>query len=330
MAGRTKKWTAYDVPHLRDDLISSLDAARVNFATAIDMLQQAGSWEHVRSTMYHYNSVVRQHEHLREADLPMHYLSGSMCDLITEMSDDLPEWTASAAMPGDSGFLIFERPMTEVLYATPKYQTPTPIRGLFWFTNADDGVEIVALTGRDNEKVIADADGDLIFKVGLVNFHRSALQGGGREITDVRRNDSIVDIGEFDSDSQYAKINALLGATWLLMGQERVTEYVDTPVRTKGRTSEGRKYARDVVVRERSLTKKSPSSRYIEHQAQRRQQTGESSRNYTRQWWVRGHWRQQACGPKWQERRPVYIEPHIAGPEDVEPDRRPEVTRWRR
>lgn len=33
-------------------------------------------------------------------------------------------------------------------------------------------------------------------------------------------------------------------------------------------------------------------------------------------WWVRGHWRLQAMGPNRQDRAPVWIMPHVKGPED--------------
>lgn len=43
--------------------------------------------------------------------------------------------------------------------------------------------------------------------------------------------------------------------------------------------------------------------------------TGESGREYHHRWVVRGHWRQQPWGPGRQLRRPVWILPHIKGPE---------------
>jgi hypothetical protein len=40
-------------------------------------------------------------------------------------------------------------------------------------------------------------------------------------------------------------------------------------------------------------------------------------------WVVRGHWREQPCGPKQSERRTIFIAPHVKGPEDkpVKPPR---------
>lgn len=42
---------------------------------------------------------------------------------------------------------------------------------------------------------------------------------------------------------------------------------------------------------------------------------GGESWHLTHQHLVRGHWRQQACGPGLKWRKPVYIAPYIKGPE---------------
>lgn len=52
----------------------------------------------------------------------------------------------------------------------------------------------------------------------------------------------------------------------------------------------------------------------------RRRDSGEgdgSDREYHVQWVVRGHWRQQPCGPARSQVRPIWIAPHIKGPEDA-------------
>lgn len=42
----------------------------------------------------------------------------------------------------------------------------------------------------------------------------------------------------------------------------------------------------------------------------------ESPVDWAARWWVQGHWRMQACGPDWSERRPTWISPFVKGPED--------------
>lgn len=45
--------------------------------------------------------------------------------------------------------------------------------------------------------------------------------------------------------------------------------------------------------------------------------TGDAKRMRNVQWPVRGHWRNQACGPNFSLRKPVQIEPYWKGPEDA-------------
>lgn len=59
--------------------------------------------------------------------------------------------------------------------------------------------------------------------------------------------------------------------------------------------------------------------------------SGESvDREWLHQWIVRGHWRQQPCGPGGKDRRPTWIPPHIKGPEDAPLLGGDKVHAWRR
>lgn len=333
MAG--KKWTAYDVPYLRDDLISSLEFAERNIGQAKRMFLAAGMDDEAATVDYHYRSVKQQYGSLVMDDVELHYFSKSMCALVRDMADDLPEWTAAQAMPSPRGFLVFEQPMCEQQYVTDKISVKTPLRALFWHTGSNGNVEIVTLTGKDNDQVIDDADGDLIFKTALVNFDEHELQGAAHKAEDVISNDSIFEIKEFDRNLQYNLLLSIIGATWLLMSQQSVSEQEDVHVSVKerssastsaGKPSSGGARRTDVIVQQRSLARRSASGQYVRQQ-ESANNSQKTQRNYTHQWWVRGHWRQQACGPKRAERRPVYIEPHVAGPS--EKPEKPNVTRWR-
>lgn len=43
--------------------------------------------------------------------------------------------------------------------------------------------------------------------------------------------------------------------------------------------------------------------------------TGQTGHEYRHQWIVRGHWRNQRCGSRGQDRRPIWIAPHLKGPD---------------
>ncbi len=74
------------------------------------------------------------------------------------------------------------------------------------------------------------------------------------------------------------------------------------------------------VRRIRKQTGRPP--REIEVVKLRRRSLGEteaqerSSIEYDCQWFVRGHWRQQACGPRMSQRRAIWIKPYRKGPDD--------------
>jgi hypothetical protein len=50
--------------------------------------------------------------------------------------------------------------------------------------------------------------------------------------------------------------------------------------------------------------------------AQAERNAGAGSIDYSCQWVVAGHWRNQPCGPERSERRQVFIAPYVKGPED--------------
>lgn len=55
-----------------------------------------------------------------------------------------------------------------------------------------------------------------------------------------------------------------------------------------------------------------------------------SGRQYHHRWVVRGHWRDQACGPGLKQRRRVWVPPYTKGPDGAPLLERPTVFAWRR
>lgn len=96
---------------------------------------------------------------------------------------------------------------------------------------------------------------------------------------------------------------SVVKTTWLLMqqrfGDERKVR-VGPPQRNTAGSTRKRPEVRVITLR-RPAGEKS---------------TGESDREWKHRWMVRGHWRMQPWGPKRERVRPVWIAPHIKGPED--------------
>lgn len=104
--------------------------------------------------------------------------------------------------------------------------------------------------------------------------------------------------------------SAALVATWLLITQkaaEVATARPDRAVaRAYARMNRPTPEVRIVRIRGRHL----PS-------AQGPSTSGDPQGSQTRRFWVSGHWRNQAHGPRRSLRRPVYIHPFLKGPDDA-------------
>jgi hypothetical protein len=218
-------------------------------------------------------------------------------------------------LPSPAGFVCFSSPLRVDL----SYGQSTPIVGALWFrwqvddfdtvtvawladrynpnfewTVAADGMPVNRLFMTGGRKVTAEswhATGDLRLAIhGMDNLavgpvDPSAVIVGGDEL-----------FGDMRSD------RAALKAVWLLMSQtlaevERVK--VGPPVQRRGGKTTARQEVRVIKLRRPSESSAN----------------GSADRDWHHRWMVRGHWRMQPWGPKRERVRPVWIAPHIKGPE---------------
>lgn len=102
-------------------------------------------------------------------------------------------------------------------------------------------------------------------------------------------------------------------ATWLLMGQTLVRSEPLTAPRPARRRIERLDPALDPSVRYLDLrrARTEPSDHPDDHLAESRA----GAREYQHRWVVRGHWRNQYY-PSRDDHRPIWFDPHFAGPED--------------
>ncbi|ANZ42564.1 hypothetical protein BBK82_07690 [Lentzea guizhouensis] len=112
-----------------------------------------------------------------------------------------------------------------------------------------------------------------------------------------------------DSEARIAMQRTIL-ATWLLMGQTLVRSEQMTAPRAAQRRIERLDPVLDPTVRYIDLrrARTEPSDRPDED-------FGNGTREYRHRWIVRGHWRNQYY-PSRNDHRPIWIDPHFAGPED--------------
>lgn len=116
-----------------------------------------------------------------------------------------------------------------------------------------------------------------------------------------------------------AALGELVRAAWTLFNEPEEAEVTATTVAAQrvqtGKSRRNRHRELDVSVidiRRHTGTRHAPTDRVVEHD---------------HRWPVRGHWRNQPCGPGRHQRRRIWIDEHVAGPDDKPLVIRPRVYR---
>lgn len=104
-----------------------------------------------------------------------------------------------------------------------------------------------------------------------------------------------------------------------LLGSPGIAETVRREPRNAGKKSSRKSARKPGEVRVIDLRKKTKAAV---------KQVGEARKMGMHRWIVRGHWRNQACGPGRQERRMTYIAPYVKGPDGAPLLEGAKVYRW--
>ena len=134
---------------------------------------------------------------------------------------------------------------------------------------------------------------------------------------------------EFEHDGQEVQFDdlpvmnrlslAVLKTAWILMMQPVAVVEAAVSTRPPAQRSKGRRHPRRVAhVRVIKLRRTSPDGQ------------GAASREWRHRWVVRGHWRMQPFGEGRERRRPVWISPHVKGPEGAPMLGGEKVYHWKR
>ena len=271
---------ASDLPRIRDDLIRDLHD---NVAELRDAGRNAEARELAESGIA---------EQLATAEL--WWVSEPMTRLAYHAHEDLPEWTPHLARPSRSGITIWHRGTgltTEWIHSPQSGGTSAitgrtlglqvPVHGVAWHTDPVTGqVCGTPLTHGPHTPP------------GVLAWPTSASRD------------------DMAPDGRDHRIWDMLGATWLLADQPTIG--VRRPPRDDEAQTLGRR-GRDpspitVVALREILTHDQPGDPDPDHETGRREM---------RRHIVRGHWRQQACGPSRQWRKPTYVAPFARGRGDL-------------
>ena len=229
-------------------------------------------------------------------DATLWWVRPDMARLAWDAAQTLPEGTRLLeAIPAPKGIIIWEGDplLSAILVVRPHraYQAPRPIQGAVWEVTAR-GVEIATLIHEPPES-------SEIRYIPLYSYQY---------------------IGQLKKD-----LEAYLTATFLLATQPRIgqiTNHITAPRNQRvhppapGDITTG---VNLVALRENAarLPGEEPSE-------------GEKKWGLSVRFMVRGHWRNQACGAKMGQRRPVYVAPYLKGPEDAPLKSSETVFVWRR
>lgn len=287
-----------DLPELRNEALVSQDAGGYALKQWLLVAEQSGR------TASDARNVWRA-EIERLASAPLLYVSPEMTALAVAAARSLPSFVVNPEdLPTDSGLIIFGSPIDGGVYAsrTPGHRgEPLSTRALLWSRESGsyDGIWVTGYIDRD--ALLADAlanDGPVAAIrrepwLSLVPDANFGLQFGekGWHIANTTGLPQVL-----------GDLFPVLMSTWLLMKQPLA------------HTSEV-EIDRAARKRLRRVGREPAPIRVIEL---RRPKTtvghGDGSRIYHHQWITRGHWRQQ-WHPKREVHRPVWIAPHIKGPE---------------
>ncbi|MFF7837604.1 hypothetical protein ACFZC6_02025 [Streptomyces ossamyceticus] len=243
-------------------------------------------------------------ERVRNGEL--FWVSSDMTELVGAASKTMPGFTlAPDDMPSPWGFMAFEKPIRTI--TSPYTGEDIPIVAASWgpLPFADFASGGVWASWYSDTGNVLDRAGNS----GLPDRVKSMMKGSLPRFTydcesvapfsDTELK-SVTATGEEPSDNALGV--DLLKTVWLLMAQPLAEVSEVEPDRA-------------VRKRMRRANQEPKSVRVIElRRPQRSGEAGPGTREYHHAWVVRGHWRNQ-WHPKRQVHRPVWIAPHIKGPE---------------
>jgi hypothetical protein len=296
---------AVDVPRIRAGAVEGCTRFGAGFFAAciragLMPLRPVGPVDEVAAEL-----AQREIDRLTKADL--YYVSQDMTDLTAAAAESLPDFSIAAAdIPSRYGFIVFATPVRVVDTPEDHFSDVTYISGASWgpspIPSPEGGVWISWYSDRVANHATVDPRRGISDEAA-----RQVIHSDGRFAYDNEQNapfgpTTMVDslTGEIVDRPQGAW--AELKTAWLLM-QQPVTTVAEATFDRAERRRLARQRLDDRPVRVINLRRRAASTI-----------AGQSDREYHHQWIVRGHWRDQWYASRGVH-RPVWIAPHVKGPE---------------
>lgn len=252
------------------------------------------------------------------------WVSSDMTRLAATAARTLPQWTPKRAVPHSSGVVVWCGDTITVTH--PITESRVPVRAAYWFvyrsrlhvTAYTDTASLPRGTQPESAKGLCEAG---VFTIPLTKWI-PASNNTARDTYHVLQ---------------------LLGATWLLAGQDSLAE--KKPIRGQGKRSKyihmgatdskGESVSTQdvnlisiVQLKTHGQSNGQPADADTTSAANPSPDTTDGAggdekdagrgKTFHVRWVVRGHWRQQAVGPNHSEHKPVFIAPHVRGPQGAQ------------
>lgn len=242
------------------------------------------------------------------AGATLYWVSSEMTQLALDAALDLPPWVPQAEAPATTGLILYEHPLPERSPLLPAEEA--------WEANTAEHRRARATTMCGMMWTCTD-DSLTVWPVMKLPQSTPPIIMTGILDTTVPSTRPIEHY-----PPRWAGAMALLGTTWILMTQDKVTTTQPQEVTT----------GRDAAIRRRR-TQSPAHVQVIDLRPMRHaptEDTDQTGRRYTHQWVVRGHWRQQPVGPHHSQRRPTWVSSYLKGPQGAPLLTGDRVYAWRR
>lgn len=288
-----------DLPELRAEAVAFMLGNQVRNESAVrrEMVINGVPEDRARSLAAAQHRIVPQ----KAKDADLFWVSSDMAAVAQAASATLPSFIIEMEdLPTPVGFMVFQRPVCAGLSPDGEEMF---LGGALWAALAGSGVSITPLWERETLMGERMHRGMPPLVVGIEATITTPFGNAGWM--------------EFDSTSIHRVMNPLLIAAWLLMQQPlaAVGEAAADRAAQKRIRRAGHEPAKVRVI---GLRRAKSSA---EH--------GDGESSYQHQWIVRGHWRNH-WHPKREVHRPVWIAPHVKGPEGAPMIGGEKVYAWKR
>lgn len=303
-----------DLPELRADLVrhmaSERGLAQLSRFEGNPLVSTAGGGEvgHLKA------GDIRSDEVARLAGADLYFVTADMAELAKTASQSLPWFELDRKdLPSEHGFVLFEEPFASY----PNCGKPDASVWACCWTIVGDGALCLSFYS-DWHAWLEQCGAQNIFEGDHIAYcrrfdHWLCMETFIFSPIGQRRDGFGAWVGK---GRQLASVENVVRAAWLLMRQPLARVVEEKPDRAT------RKRLRRVGSDPKSV-------RVIELRRPTHSGPGDGSREFHHQWIVKGHWRQQWY-PARQVHRPVWIAPHIKGPEGAPLIGGEKVYAWKR